>query len=169
MVTAAAVNENQLEVMVNNMDKGTNSKTVSFTTTRFGGLEVASEKVISFPNGLPGFPSAKRFVVLDYENEDVPFKWLQSVDMSEVAFLVVNPIFIKSDYLIEITKEKIADLGDGKAEDFAIFAIMTIPEGNTGGMTANFKAPLLINSIEMRGKQLLLEGDKFPLRYKVFH
>lgn len=140
---------------------------VKFNSTRFGGLVVEEKKIISFPNGILGLPDAKRFMMLDYEG-DVPFKWLQCVDEPALAFLVVEPDFIKPDYKITLRMSDIAEIGEAEDKDVVIMAILTIPEGNPKGMTANLRGPLVINSLTLRGKQVVLEDDRYLIRYPLF-
>ena len=55
------------------------------------------EDVITFDEGLVGFPACKRFVVM--ENEALsPFRILQSVDQRHVGFLVIDPRVIVKNY-----------------------------------------------------------------------
>jgi flagellar assembly factor FliW len=140
---------------------------VKFISNRFGELSVAEERVITFPGGILGFPDAKRYVILDYEG-DVPFKWLQSVDDPALAFLVAVPTVVKPDYSLCLKKADLTDLGECNDEDMAILAILTVPEGNPKGMTANLRGPLVINAATMKGKQVVLQDDNYPIRYPIF-
>lgn len=140
---------------------------VKFSSTRFGELSVAEDKIIAFPNGVLGIPDAKKFIILDYEGE-VPFKWLQSVDDPALAFLVAIPTLIKPDYLVCLNKAEIADIGECKDEDIVIFTILTVPEGNPKGVTANLRGPIVINSATMRGKQIILQDERYAVRHPVF-
>lgn len=140
---------------------------VKFSSTRFGDLAVTEDKIITFPTGVLGFPDAKRFIVLDYES-DVPFKWLQSVDDPALAFLITDPHTIKTDYQLSLKVADLADLGEGKDSDMAVLVILTIPEGKPEGMTANFRGPLVVNSSTMRGKQIVLQDDRYSIKHPVF-
>ncbi len=140
---------------------------VKFNSTRFGELAVEEDKIIIFPNGILGFPDVKRFIVLDYEGE-VPFKWLQSVDDPALAFLITDPHTIKPDYQLSLKVNEIADLGNGDENDMAVLVILTIPEGKPEGMTANFRGPLVVNSKTMKGKQIVLQDDRYFIKHPVF-
>lgn len=138
-----------------------------FNTTKFGELTVTEDRIINFPNGILGFPDARRFIILDYEGE-VPFKWLQSVDDPALAFLVAVPNLIKPDYSLCLKKSETSDIGEFKDEDLAILAILTIPDGNPNDMTANLRGPLVINSLTMKGKQIVLQDERYAVRHPVF-
>ena len=58
-------------------------------TTRFGLLPIDENQVITFPEGLPGFESHRRFTLVQHPGSDgrSPFQWLQSVDDGALAGL----------------------------------------------------------------------------------
>lgn len=140
---------------------------VRFKATRFGELIVAEDKIITFPNGVLGFPDAKRFIILDYEG-DIPFKWFQAVDDPALAFLITDPHTIKPDYQLSLKVADLADLGEGDDSDMAVLVILTVPEGNPKGMTANLRGPLVANSKSMRGKQIVLQDERYSIKHPVF-
>ncbi len=125
---------------------------VHFETARFGKLEVAEDKVISFPAGLLGFPNIKRYVLLDYE--DTPVKWLQAVDDPGVAFIVMEPTLLVEDYAITLDEVMRQTLQLETEEDLAVLAIVRVEKGK---LLANFKGPLLFNSRIKIGLQAVLE------------
>ena len=139
---------------------------VRFSTSRFGEVDVSKDKIINFSSGLPGFPYCRRYAIFDFEGE-TPFMWLQSADVPELSFVIIDPLLIKSDYHIDLKKKDVEELGGFDKEDLVVLVILTIPRNNPNGMTANLKAPLIINKAEMKGKQVVLEKEDYPVRYKV--
>ena len=125
---------------------------VHFETSRFGRLEVAEDKVISFPAGLLGFPNIKRYVLLDYE--DTPVKWLQAVDDPGVAFIVMEPTLLVEDYAITLDEVTRQALQLETEEDMAVLAIVRVEKGT---LFANLKGPLVFNSRIKIGLQAVLE------------
>lgn len=140
---------------------------IKFDSTRFGNLEITEDRVINFPGGVLGFPDARRFVMIDHEG-DIPFKWLQSVDEPELAFITINPLLIKEDYKLSINKSDIADIGKYEAESLAFLVILTIPNDNPKGTTANLRGPLVINSDTKTAKQIVLQDDTYPVKYPLY-
>ena len=57
----------------------------------FGNIEIADEKVLDFPAGLPGFEHCRRFALVHEEGHDPDVFLLQSLDDAEVAFSVTGP------------------------------------------------------------------------------
>jgi flagellar assembly factor FliW len=121
---------------------------ISFNTSRFGSLQVEEDKIIYFSNGLLGFPEIKRYVLMDYK--DTPLKWLQAVDDPDVAFIVVEPKTILSDYSIEIDAATRQCLQLENDEDLAVLVIIRVEDGK---VIANLNGPLAINSKLMIGMQ----------------
>lgn len=138
---------------------------IKVKTTRFGEIEVKSEDLIELPAGLIGFPELKRYVLLDHDKES-PFKWLQSLDDGAIAFVLINPLLFKPDYVVEVTEAEVLDLELKAEEDAVISVIITIPT-NPQNMTANLKAPLVFNLQNRRGKQLVLSHSAYTTRHNI--
>ena len=83
---------------------------MKFDTPRFGTIEIEEDKLLQFEQGLPGFPTCKRFVVMDHDRE-TPLKWLQCVDRPEVAFLVVEPEQVVGSYQVDVPDAVLRQLG----------------------------------------------------------
>ncbi len=134
-------------------------------TTKFGTLEARVESTISLPEGLVGFEGLKRFVLLEREGEQ-PFKWLQSLDEPSIAFVVIDPMTFKRDYLVPIEEGDAARLGIEHPDDAALLVIVTIPKEREG-MTANLQGPLVINLKSKVGKQLVLAEGPYTTKHNV--
>ncbi|MCR4435068.1 MAG: flagellar assembly protein FliW [Clostridiales bacterium] len=135
-------------------------------TKHFGVVEINEEGILDFPEGLPSFEHVKKFVILDASNEETPFKWLQSVDEPDLAFVIVDPFKIKNDYEVNIKDEVLEAMGIEKAEDVLIYSIVVIPE-DVSLMTMNLRAPLVINVKNKRGMQVVLDTDRYSVRHYI--
>lgn len=133
--------------------------------TRFGEISAGKDDVIFFPQGIIGFPDLKNFVLIDHER-DSPFKWLQSLDDGSVAFVIVNPLLFKPDYLVEVTETDVSGLDIKNEDDAVISVIVTVPE-DPEQMSANLKAPLVFNPDNRHGKQIILAKSDYKTRHKV--
>jgi flagellar assembly factor FliW len=138
-----------------------------FESPRFGALEVADERVLEFPRGLPGFPECRRFIVMDHDR-DTPLRWLQCVDRPEVAFLIVEPQQVLASYGVEIPPHVLAVLGWSDAEhppdDVIVFVILNACDS---ALTANLRAPVVVNARTRRAFQLILEDPALSVRYPI--
>ena len=74
----------------------------------YGKVKVSQEQLISFTDGVLGFETLNKYYLLD-RNEG-PFYWLQSIDVTEVAFVIINPQFFKADYRLELTSQDFKDI-----------------------------------------------------------
>lgn len=135
-------------------------------TTRFGEIEVKAEDLLQLPAGLIGFPELKRYVLLDHDSKGSPFKWLQSLDDGAIAFVLINPLLFKPDFMVEVTETEVSELELRNEEDAVISVIVTIPT-NPQNMTANLKAPLVFNLQNRLGKQLVLSNPAYTTRHNI--
>jgi len=141
---------------------------VKLFTSRFGEIDIEEDKLINFTQGLLGFPDVKRYIVLDHPNNpDIPLKWLQAIDDPDLAFVITDPLLFYPDYNPEIDEHDLKGLNITEAEDCGIISIVTIPHGEPEKMTANLQGPVLVNLRTREGKQIVLESDKYPLRYSL--
>ena len=69
-----------------------------------GLITVDDKQRLEFPEGLFGFEGCTEFVIFDAEYK--PFIWLQSTQDKSLAFLVVDPFLICSDYELDIDPEE---------------------------------------------------------------
>ncbi|MFI4916477.1 MAG: flagellar assembly protein FliW [Phycisphaerales bacterium JB060] len=132
-------------------------------TTRFGVVDIADDKVIAFPQGLLGFPDHKRYCLLE-PGEDACFFWLQSVDEPALAFVLTDPALFFKDYDVPIRPEQAEALSIEKMDDAQVFVIVN----KVGEMlTANLQGPLLINTLNLSGQQLVLADKRWSTRHTI--
>ncbi|MGI6776719.1 MAG: flagellar assembly protein FliW [Acetivibrionales bacterium] len=139
---------------------------MQLNTKHFGVMDVDESRIIEFPKGIPGFEQVRKYILLGNGEEDSLFKWLQSVDRPELAFVVTNPFSIKKDYDIDIDDEVVEFLEIKALEDVMVFSIVVVPE-DTSKMTMNLKAPIIINTKKKKGGQVVLDTDKYSVRHYV--
>ena len=130
-------------------------------TTRFGVIEIAEDRVITFAKGLLGFPGHTRYCLLQ-PGEDACFFWLQSLDDPDLAFVVTDPSLFVSDYSVPIRAEQMADLGVEKIEDAQVFVIVNKIDQQ---LTGNLQGPLVVNTLSKVGEQLVLSEKRWTTRH----
>ena len=136
-------------------------------TKHLGSLEVAEEKVITFPQGLYAFEDKKRYVLLENEDPENPLWWLQSLDDPNLAFVLINPFLFKPDYEFELSSEDVTELALHNPEEAVVFCLVVIPP-EIKKMTANLLAPLVINARLKKGKQLVLLQKNYTTKHLVW-
>jgi len=135
-------------------------------TKHFGEIEIEQNKIINFIDGIPGFEDQKRFIVIDNPDDTVPFKWLQSIDEPELAFIIINPFIFKEDYEFDLPKHLIEKLKIKEEKDVVVYSIVVIPDDITK-MTANLAGPIIINANEMLGKQIVLDDNRYTTKHYI--
>ena len=137
-------------------------------TSNFGELEIPEENIITFHKGIPGFIEYTKYVIINEDEEDSPFCWLQSIEDPELAFAMINPFRLDSGYSPKFPDMEIEKLGgQGKSEDYSILAIMTIPD-NVEKISANLMAPVVINIKTKNAAQIITEGNKYPIKHYLY-
>lgn len=137
-------------------------------TSRFGTLDVPRDLVIHLAGGLLGFPESEEFVVLEHDAEGSPFKWLQSVDTPSLAFIIVDPHHLVSDYVLQTERDIRDAIGPFDPGDLSTIAIVTVPRGRPHEMTANLRAPIVVRFSAREGKQIILTNDNLSLNHRIF-
>ena len=144
-----------------------NRDKVKMKTSRFGEIEIDTERVISMTSPFPGFPESKRFILLP-NKPDSPFMWLQSLDAPDLAFVIVQADFLEIDYAPPIPTGVQEELHIETKNDQEILLILTIPQGKPQEMTANLLGPVVINTKERLARQIVLDPNKYDLCWPVF-
>ena len=130
-------------------------------TTRFGVIQIAEDRVITFPKGLLGFPAARRYCLLE-PGDEACFFWLQSLDDPALAFVVTDPALFVPDYSVPIRPEQMADMKLARLEDAQVFAIVNKVDQQ---LTGNLQGPLVINTITREGEQMVLAEKRWTTRH----
>lgn len=130
-------------------------------TTRFGVIEIAEDRVITFPKGLLGFPGQKQYCLLE-PGDDACFFWLQSLDEPSLAFVVTDPSLFVQDYSVPIRDEQMKDLGLSSLDDAQVFCIVNKLDDQ---LTGNLQGPLIVNTLSRVGEQMVLAEKRWTTRH----
>jgi len=138
---------------------------VEILTRDFGKVNIDEDKIIEFPDGLPGFKEENEFVLLPLD-EDSLFVIMQSVNTPELAFITIEPRNIIKDYEFVISEKTEELLQIEGIEDIILLNIVNIKD-KVEDMTINLAAPLVININKNLGKQIILDDSKYPVKFKL--
>ena len=142
---------------------------VDIQTSRFGRVQCLSDDLIHFPEGILGFANLRNFVLLDDPSDEI-FAWLQSCEVPQIAFPVLEPELFAANYQLNLTKHDLESLDMAGGTDrsaFRSFTIITVPEDPTQ-MTANMKAPVVINIAKRMARQIVLQDNNLAIREPIF-
>lgn len=137
-------------------------------TKIFGEIEVNEEKVLNFDEGIIGFPDLNRFMLIhDVEAEKKTVSWLQSIDEPAFAMPVVDPLAVDPEYNPVVEDELLRPLGDMVEEDIIVLVTMTVP-ADVKKATVNLKAPIVVNSKNLKACQIILDDEKYLVKHPVY-
>lgn len=132
---------------------------ITIASDILGTLSVDSTTVLTFPRGLLGFPECRSFVLLPSERAHV--YWLQSMDYSSLAFLLVDPFVFFEGYTLDLAA---TDIHAAAPDEVSVLAIVTLP-GATGELpTANLQGPVVIHTRLSEGTQVVLSESSYGIR-----
>ena len=117
---------------------------------------------IFFENGIPGLEEYKEFEISQLGTSN-KFKMITSVEESNIGFVAVSPFEVNKDYEIDLNDEIIKELQIKEPKDILVLNLITL--GRTlEKSTVNLKAPVIINIKNNKGKQLILQDDKYSIK-----
>ncbi len=138
-------------------------------TKYFGDIDLNDDKIITFEQGIMGFEEYKRYTILfDMEEEDKPaISWLQSVEEQGLALPVINPFHVKPDYNPIVEDEILKPIGEINEQNLVILLSLTVPS-DIEKLSANLKAPFIINSDTRKGCQIIVENQDYEVKYNIY-
>ncbi|MGJ4787560.1 flagellar assembly protein FliW [Leptospira koniambonensis] len=132
----------------------------------FGKIKVSERQLIKFPEGLLGFGGYKSFALIEEDEESV-FKWLQSIDEVDLAFVVIPPSLFKKEYKPILSQEELSQIGLQDVSEALTLVIVTIPNDDPASMTANLQGPILINKTDLTGRQFVSRNEIHSVRERI--
>jgi flagellar assembly factor FliW len=121
-------------------------------------VDTLRNKIIEFPDGLPGFPASREFVMAQ-KPEERPFAWMQSVDDPKLAFAVVDAYAWDKDFSLEVDDAALEEMGSLDPFDYAVYFILQIDKQDSGTtMQAKPNAPVLVNVRNRQARQVVVSA-----------
>lgn len=139
---------------------------MKFISKIHGEIEYNTEEIISFSKGIPGFEGLQKFVVKDIEDNEM-FKVMHSLEKDDVAFILVSPFDVSGDYEIKIPEDVLRSLEIEKPEEVCLYNLVTL-NSQVKNITANMKAPLVININSRKGEQVITNIEKYLIKHPLF-
>lgn len=138
-------------------------------TKFFGEIEISDDKLITFENGIVGFPDLKNFTLIHDEEKgtNVGIRYLQSIEEPGFAMPVMDPLLVKPDYDPEVDDELLKSAGELTMENILVLVTVTVPSDLTK-MTVNLRGPIVINVDERKACQIIVEGEQYPVKFPIY-
>lgn len=138
-------------------------------TRIFGAVEITDDKIITFENGIIGFPELKHFTLLhdDEAGTDAGIRFLQSMEEPGFAMPVMDPLIVKQDYDPVVEDELLAGIGELNENNLLVMVTVTVPSDLTK-MSVNLQGPIIINVEKRLAVQLIVENKDYPVKYPIY-
>ena len=138
-------------------------------TRVFGKIDIAEEKIIHFPGGIIGFPELTDFSLIHDAEQGAgdAVKWLQSMQEPAFAMPVMDPLCIVPDYNPEVEDELLKPIEITDPESVLVLVTLSVPK-EIEKMSINLQAPLVINADNKKASQIIVDTEKYPVRYPIY-
>ena len=142
---------------------------MKLNTKIFGEVEIADDKIITFENGIIGFPDLKHFTLLHDEEKGTGagIRFLQSIEEPAFAMPVMDPLLVKPDYDPQVDDELLASAGHLTTDNILVLVTVTVPSDLTK-MCVNLQGPFVINVEERKACQIIVEGGQYPVKFPIY-
>lgn len=162
----ATLIEDEAVVPATGIDAEIDADTV-VVENRFGRFQFDRQNAIIMPRGLPGFPHEHEFALANLPDPRLEnVKLLQSLQDPTLSFLVA-PLNVEASMLDP--KDVAAALAEHSIaqEDAALLLIITVRNDPDTGVqiTANMRAPLIIDTASRTAHQHVFTNEKYPIRH----
>ena len=121
---------------------------------------------VTFKKGLPGLDEYKDYEIQEIEGGE-EFKLLQCNEKKELGLVIISPFQVEKEYEIKITDEIIKNLRITSPEDVLVYSTVTL-NSDPKKITANLRAPILINVHTGLAEQLITENEKYKIKHPIF-
>jgi flagellar assembly factor FliW len=118
-------------------------------------------QAIELARPLPGFPGARRFALVQLDDDGVLCE-LRSLDDPSLRFLVMSPVPFFPDYAPEVGDDVVEDLQITSVDDVIVLLVVNAGE-SLSTTTANLMAPVVVNTATMRASQVILDDPSLSL------
>lgn len=140
---------------------------MNITTKLFGEICVDESKLITFVNGIIGFPDLKDFLLIHDSDGNGNVRWMQSVQEPAFAMPVIDPLSVRADYNPSIEDELLKPLGGITPENMLVLVTITVPR-EIEKMSVNLKAPIVINGDNLKASQIIVEEDEYEVKFPIY-
>ena len=139
---------------------------MELNTKYHGCIEYEEKDVIYFEKGIPGFEELKKFIIFPVKDNDV-FSVFHSIEKKDMGIIVTSPFNIEREYEIQLEEEQIANLKLQDEKDTLVLNTVTL-NSDINKITANLRAPIVINIKEKIGEQIIINSDKYKVKHPLF-
>lgn len=133
--------------------------------SRLVSLPIGPENIFYFPQGMPAFEEFRQYVFA-FNPEYKPFVFMNSIDPAGLSFVCVDPFLVYPGYAPRLSIADQRLLNATRPEEVQLLSIVTVRR-DMRETTANLQGPIAINIQNSLCKQILCEGQTYPIRHRI--
>lgn len=142
---------------------------MKINTRIFGEVDISDEKIITFENGIIGFPDMKNFALIhdEEEGDNAGIRFLQSLDETNFAMPVMNPLIVKPDYDPPVDYDLLAGIEYKEGDNLLVLVTVSIP-GDLTKMSVNLQGPIVIDVETHKACQIIVDTGDYPVKFPIY-
>lgn len=119
---------------------------------------IQSEKIFTFPKGIPGFEEYTTFKIFHKDDGKISAYWLESCESPVITFTLVDPTAYDLNYDIYLDDSEQEIIKADNPFDIGVFLMLKkdLPVASSNGLGANIGGPLVINVVKQLGMQKVM-------------
>lgn len=131
-------------------------------------IQLSEDRLISFPEGILAFQDCTVFGLTRFPlAEESPILFLQCVNDPKIGFMVADPDILGLPLAAEDREKALEETKMSPSDTQFLCMLSTHPFGDGMALTANLKAPLLIDSVKREGRQHILLNPDYTTQHKL--
>lgn len=130
-----------------------------------GVINYSEEDIIFFKNGLPGFEDLRKFIIFPLKDND-SFSIIHSVE-KDLGIILISPFMVKENYEFKLKENIVEELKIKEPNEVMVYTTVTL-NSNIEKITANLKAPIVINRFSKLGKQIIIDNESYKIKEPIF-
>lgn len=138
---------------------------MKYLTSRFGEIDFEEKEILFLPKGILGFSQLSKYVIIEKDEYD-PFKWFQSVENPDVAFVIVDPTLFFPNYKLEVNEKELEELNFQQMKELITYVVVTASP-DPSQMSADLLGPLVINSKKRIAKQVVMPNSPYTTKHYI--
>ena len=138
---------------------------MKYPTNRFGEIVFEEKDILFLPKGILGFSQLSKYVIIE-KDEYEPFKWLQSVEDSSIAFVIVDPALFFPNFKLEVNEQELDELNFQQTKELITYVVVTLSP-DASQISANLLGPVVINSKRRVAKQVVMPNSPYTTKHYI--
>lgn len=130
----------------------------------FGTVSYEEGDTIHIVNGLIGFENYTAYLPIPFQEGNDSMISLQCLDDETLSFILMNPFGMFPDYSPSLSEQEMHELEADCAEDISYYVLGVIRD-SIAESTVNLKAPLAVNALNRKAKQVILDRPEYSFRH----